>query len=138
MNNENEEQAKKPVPSQYNITISVLNSNENWIELPDFKMTVSEALDFMLQKLQLKGNTDEKVKLKYFLLRRSERTADGFDILAEFDKYGDPVTLEEYGIANGVKLDIGAIVLPDGKSDIKLQGNENITFFNDEDVIYEL
>lgn len=137
---ENQEQNNniEPTPSNFNITISVLNSTENWLELPDFDMSVTEALNFMLEKLNIPKQTDEKTKLKYFLLRRSETAPDGFEIMAETDKYGEPVTLSEYGITNGNKLDIGAIVLPEGKTDIKLKGTEKITFFNDDDIIYEL
>ena len=136
---ENQEQNNiEPTPSNFNITISVLNSTENWLELPDFNMTVADALNFMLEKLNIPKQTDEKPKLKYFLLRRSETAPDGFEIMSETDKYGEPVTLSEYGISNGNKLDIGAIVLPEGKTDIKLKGTEKITFFNDDDIIYEL
>lgn len=138
MKNQEEKNQVEPVPSNYNVTISVLNSTENWLELPDFNMSVTEALNFMLEKLNIPNQTDEKTKLKYFLLRRSETATDGFEIMAETDKYGEPVTLAEYGITNGNKLDIGAIVLPEGKTDIKLKGTENIIFFNDDDVIYEL
>lgn len=138
MENQEENNQVDPTPSNFNITISVLNSTENWLELPNFDMTVSEALSFMLEKLNVPEQSGEKPRLKYFLLRRSETAPDGFEIMAETDKYGEPVTLAEYGITNGNKLDIGAIVLPEGKTDIKLKGNEKITFFNDDDIIYEL
>ena len=138
MENQDQKNQPDPLPSNYNITVSVLNSSENWLELPDFNISVTDALNFMLERLNIPKQTDEKTKLKYFLLRRSETASDGFEIMAETDKYGEPVTLEEYGITNGNKLDIGAIVLPEGKTDIKLIGNEKITFFNDDDIIYEL
>lgn len=126
-------------PSKFDLSVSVLNSEENWIQLPGFEITVTQAIALIIEKLKLPVEAEDKIKLKYFLFYRSERSDDGYEILAEYDKHGSPVILSEYGITNGMKLNIGAIVLPATGPEIRFRTNDNTPGGeNDDDTIFEI
>ncbi|NQU86147.1 MAG: hypothetical protein HQ541_10345 [Mariniphaga sp.] len=127
MNLFNKENSKEKKPKQYSMAISVLNSEVNWVQLPGFNMTVSQAISFILKKFNLPLEASEQIRLKYFLFRPSVITKDGYEILAENDSYGNPLQLDEYGIYDGIKLNLGAIVLPKESSEIHLIGDDEKT-----------
>ena len=134
-NKENDEQKH----SKYDLAVSVLNSDENWVQLPGFDISVAEALSIILEKLHLPLEADGDKRMKYFLYRSSSASNDGFDILAEYDKHGSPIILDEYGIHNGIKLFVGAIVLPTITKDAEIQFNSNNEInYNDDDEILEI
>ena len=94
-------------------------------------------------KLPLDADGDKH--MKYFLYRKSNKSDDGFEILAENDKNGDPIIMQEYGIHNGIKLFVGAIVLPSVPAEIQLDGKEEQTPTeeqvheeNDDEEIFEI
>ncbi len=135
-NTENEEEKR----SKYDLAVSVLNSDENWVQLPGFDISVSEALTIILEKLHLPLKADGEKRMKYFLYRSSSSAYDGFDILAEYDRHGSPIILDEYGIHNGIKLFVGAIVLPTltKGAEIQFSSNKEKSNYNDDDEILEI
>ena len=134
-NNENEEQKH----SKYDLAVSVLNSDENWVQLPGFDISVAEALSIILEKLHLPLEADGDKRMKYFLYRGSSASGDGFEILAEYDRHGSPIILEEYGVHNGIKLFVGAIVLPTLTKGAEIQFNSREeTTYSDDDEILEI
>jgi len=131
----NNDSLEKRKPGEFDVSISVLNSTENWVQLPGFDITISRAIAVILEKLNLPLESEENIRLKYFLVRKSENTEDGFDILAEYDKDGNPNVLAEYGITNGVRLNISAMLLPTADSSVQFQnGHEH----NYDDEIFEI
>ena len=121
--------------TEFDLSISVLNSKENWVQLPGFDITVTKAISVILEKLNLPTESEDDIRLKYFLVRHSENTEDGFDILAEYDKNGNPNVLADYGIINGIKLNISAMVLPTGESSVQFRDGEDNNY---EEEIFEI
>ena len=118
---------------KFDLSISVLNSKENWVQLPGFDITVTKAISVILEKLNLPSRSENDVRLKYFLVRMSDNTNDGFDILAEYDKNGNPNVLADYGITNGVRLNISAMILPTGESSVQFRDGEELNY--DDEII---
>ncbi len=135
MNFASNDNTEKRKPGEFDLSISVLNSKENWVQLPGFDITITRAISVILEKLNLPIESENSVKLKYFLVRKSENTVDGFDILAEYDKEGNPNVLAEYGITNGVRLNISAMLLPTSESSVQFRNGEE---FNYDDEIFEI
>ena len=121
MNLFNKDKPKEHKLRKYDLSVSVLNSEENWVQLPGFDISVSKALSIILEKLQLPKVADENNKMKYFLYRASSQSEDGYEILAENDKSGNPIILTDYNIHNGIRLFIGALVLPSIPNEINLK-----------------
>lgn len=131
MNNNSEDHK----PGKFDLSISVLNSKENWVQLPGFDITVTKAISVILEKLNLPSMSENDVRLKYFLVRVSDNTDDGFDILAEYDNNGNPNVLADYGITNGVRLNISAMVLPTIDSSVQFRDGGD---YNYDDEIIEI
>lgn len=125
----------KRKPGEFDLSISLLNSQENWVQLPGFDITITKAISVIIEKLTLPLESEKQVRLKYFLVRKSDNTLDGYDILSEYDKYGNPNVLSDFGITNGVRLNLSAMVLPAEESSVLFQSAEDL---NNEDEIFEI
>lgn len=125
----------KRKPGEFDLSISLLNSQENWVQLPGFDITITKAISVIIEKLTLPLESENQVRLKYFLVRKSDNTVDGYDILSEYDKYGNPNVLSDFGITNGVRLNLSAMVLPAEESSVLFQSEEDL---NNEDEIFEI
>lgn len=123
---------------KFDLSVSILNSEENWIQLPGFDISVAKTLSIILEKLKLPGLAENEQKIKYFLYKASPDTEDGFEILAENDIHGNPVILNEYGIHNGIKLFVGALVLPTIRQGQDFDPSVIITDDDDDDEIIEM
>lgn len=123
---------------KFDLSVSILNSEENWIQLPGFDISVAKTLSLILEKLKLPGRAENDQKIKYFLYKASSDTEDGYEILAENDIHGNPVVLNEYGIHNGIKLFVGALVLPYVKPGQDFNSSVKVTEEDEDDEIIEL
>ena len=117
--NKDDKEVRKPC-----LLISVLNGEAGPVVVEDFEIPVSQAIALILKKLKLPVEAGEGMSMKYFLFRPTTKTEDGFEIIAEIDQQGNPLILNEYGIFDGTKLNLGAIVLPKQEGNINTETNK--------------
>jgi hypothetical protein len=117
----------KDEKSRSGVLVTVMSADPAFVVIEDFQITIAEAIGKILKKLNLPVEANAGIKMKYFLYRTSDKTDDGFEILAEIDLLGEPCILSKYGVVDKAELYLGAIMLPKtaGKAEAENAQKEN-------------
>ncbi len=106
------------------ISVKVMQGTSSDIVMDRFDILVSQAIDMILAELKMPKMLDKDSNIKYFLYRKSARTVDGWEIIAEIGTEGLALTLNDHEIYENAQLELGAMVIKTGVNETMVEGNE--------------
>jgi hypothetical protein len=116
-----------PEEEKCGIFIRVMQGDYQKIAIERFDISVADAMDMVLNKLNLPKKLDNGLSIKYFFFRKSNLTNDGIELLAEVTEDGGFTTLSGYGLRDNSQLELGAITVKNAEEAVDEEGLE----FND-------